>query len=185
MKIYTKTGDKGTTSLIGGAKVSKGHLRIEAYGSVDELNSSIGLVRAYLKSNDEFADLINEIQNNLFVMGSSLAADPGNHSMKLPELEMKDVTKLELAMDKMNETLEELKTFILPAGSVEVAQCHIARCVCRRAERNVVRLSEASPVENVVVIYLNRLSDFLFTLARKMAKDFGVKEVAWHFEKKV
>jgi len=185
MKIYTKTGDKGTTSLIGGTKVSKGHMRIEAYGSVDELNSSIGLVCAYLKPNDELKGLISEIQNNLFVMGSLLAADPGNHSMKLPALEMEDVTHLEMAMDKMNESLEELKTFILPAGSIEVAQCHIARCVCRRAERNVVRLSEVSPVEKVVIIYLNRLSDFLFTLARKIAKDFNVAEVAWHFEKKV
>jgi cob(I)alamin adenosyltransferase len=184
MKIYTKTGDKGTTSLIGGTKVSKGHMRIESYGSVDELNSYMGLVRTYLNQEDVFSGLIAEIQNNLFVIGSLLAADPGNHSMVLPELSMEDVSKLEQAMDKMNETLEELKTFILPAGSVEVAQCHIARCVCRRAERSVVRLSEVSPVDKIVIIYLNRLSDFLFTLARKIAKDHQVKEVAWHFEKK-
>jgi cob(I)alamin adenosyltransferase len=185
MKIYTKTGDKGTTSLIGGTKVSKGHMRIESYGSVDELNSYMGLIRSYLNSEDEFSGLIAEIQNNLFVIGSLLAADPGNHNMVLPELSMEDVSKLEQAMDIMNETLEELKTFILPAGSVEVAQCHIARCVCRRAERSVVRLSEVSPVDKFVIVYLNRLSDFLFTLARKIAKDNQVKEVAWHFEKKV
>jgi len=185
MKIYTKTGDKGTTSLIGGTKVSKGHQRIEAYGSVDELNSYIGLVRSFLKKNDTMEKVLGKIQNDLFIMGSTLAADPGNHKMKLPGLTMKDVEVLEKAIDDMNESLNDLKTFILPSGSAEVSNCHIARCVCRRAERNVVRLAENSEVDGLLIIYLNRLSDLLFTLARKIGKDFGVAEVAWQFEKKV
>ncbi|MEZ5008694.1 MAG: cob(I)yrinic acid a,c-diamide adenosyltransferase [Chitinophagales bacterium] len=179
MKIYTKTGDKGTTSLIGGTKVSKGHLRIEAYGTVDELNSYIGIVQSKLKPKDSLLLLLAEIQNNLFVMGALLAADPEKSRMALPELKLSDVEKLEKAIDQMDEALEPLKAFILPSGSEGVAHCHVARCVCRRAERTVVRLSELTPVEPVLIIYLNRLSDFLFTLSRKIGKDFGVEEVIW------
>ncbi len=179
MKIYTKTGDKGMTSLIGGTKVSKGHLRIEAYGTIDELNSYIGIVQSSLKKDDLFYHFLASVQNNLFVMGSQLAADPDNHKMKLPELKDEEVKALEDAIDTIDKTLEPLKAFILPSGNIEIAQCHVARCICRRAERIVVRLAEVSKVDELLIRYLNRLSDFLFTLSRKVGKDFGVEEVIW------
>lgn len=179
MKIYTRTGDQGKTSLIGGTRVSKGHHRIEAYGTVDELNSHIGIVHSFLKKSDPQWKLIEEIQNDLFVMGSTLAADPEKSRMELPELESGDVSKLEDAIDAMNEDLEPLKAFILPGGHLSVAQCHVARCVCRRAERCVVVLQEQEVANALLLEYLNRLSDYLFVLARKIGKDFDVQEVAW------
>lgn len=179
MKIYTKTGDKGTTSLIGGTKVLKSHLRIEAYGTVDELNSYIGIVQSKLRPQDKLLGLLAAIQSNLFIMGALLAADPEKSRMTLPDLKESDVEKLEHAIDAMDENLEPLKAFILPSGNENVAHCHVARCVCRRAERTVVRLSEQAPVDQILIIYLNRLSDFLFTLSRKIGKDFGVEEVIW------
>ncbi|MCP4122926.1 MAG: cob(I)yrinic acid a,c-diamide adenosyltransferase [Bacteroidetes bacterium] len=179
MKIYTKKGDRGMTSLIGGSRVSKANLRIDAYGTVDELNACIGVTQSCMSEEDLEYQLITEVQNDLFIMGSLLAADPVKNSMELPTLENADVLILEHAIDRMNEELPELRSFILPSGNVHVAQCHVTRCVCRRAERSVVRLSEDDIVPEIILEYLNRLSDYLFVLARKIGKDFGVAEVEW------
>ena len=178
MKIYTKTGDKGFTSLIGGTRVPKHHLRIESYGTVDELNSYIGLIRDQdITTHDK--DLLKEIQDRLFTIGSSLAADPEKSKMVIPDLALTDIELLEQEMDSMNETLPPLKHFILPGGSNIISYCHIARCVCRRAERLVVHLAEESVVDDKVIIYLNRLSDYLFTLGRKVANDHKIPENQW------
>ncbi len=178
MKIYTKKGDTGTTQLIGGTRVAKHNARIEAYGTVDELNSYIGLVRDYM-TETTVKDLLKEIQDRLFTIGSSLASDPDNSKMKIPDLKESDVELLEKEIDKMNEGLPELKSFILPGGHVANSVCHIARCICRRAERSTTALSENSFVDALVIKYLNRLSDFLFVLARKASKDHGVEEIQW------
>lgn len=178
MKIYTKTGDKGYTSLIGGTRVPKHHLRIESYGTVDELNSYIGLIRDQeLSSHDK--QLLKQIQDRLFTIGSSLASDPGKSKMILPDLVEADIQLLEKEMDAMNENLPELRNFILPGGSNAISFCHIARCVCRRAERLSVHLSEQSQVDEKVNIYLNRLSDYLFVLARKIGNDNQIPENQW------
>jgi cob(I)alamin adenosyltransferase len=177
-KIYTKTGDKGQTSLIGGTRLPKHHIRIEAYGSVDELNSNIGLVRDSV-SEKELAELLIEIQDRLFTMGSLLAADPEKNKMQLPQLSESDIVLLEKAIDKMNETLPEMKSFVLPGGHPTVSFCHIARCVCRRAERAVLRLAENEKVNELSYKYLNRLSDYLFVLSRKLAHDLKANEIPW------
>src|ERR1700743_895146 len=178
MKIYTKTGDKGYTSLIGGTRVPKHHLRIESYGTVDELNSYIGLIRDQdITVHDK--QLLKEVQDRLFTIGSSLASDPEKSKMIIPDLHETDIELLEKEMDAMNEQLPELRHFILPGGNNAISFCHIARCVCRRAERLTVHLSEESAVENLVVIYLNRLSDYLFTLARKIGNERNVPENEW------
>jgi cob(I)alamin adenosyltransferase len=178
MKIYTKTGDKGFTSLIGGTRVAKHHIRIESYGTVDELNSYIGLI-----GDQEIAEhdkkILKQIQDRLFTIGSSLAADPEKSKMVIPDLHLADIELLEKEMDKMNEDLPELRHFILPGGSNTISYCHIARCVCRRAERITVRLAEESTVDEKVNVYLNRLSDYLFTLARKIANDNKITENQW------
>ena len=178
MKIYTKTGDQGLTSLIGGTRVSKSSLRIECYGTVDELNSHIGLVRDQ-DVNAARRPLLKEIQDRLFTIGSALAADPEKSKMKLPDLHAGDVTLLEEEMDRLNLDLPELRAFILPGGHPAVSQTHVARCVCRRAERLTIHLGEDSFVADLVVMYLNRLSDFLFVLSRAMAQELGVEEVTW------
>ena len=178
MKIYTKTGDKGLTSLIGGTRVPKSSLRIECYGTVDELNSHIGLVRDQ-EVNAARRPLLKEIQDRLFTIGSALAADPDKSKMKLPDLHAADVTLLEDEMDRLNLDLPELRAFILPGGHPAVSHAHVARCVCRRAERIVIHLSEDSFVAELVMVYLNRLSDYLFVLSRAMAYDLGVEEVTW------
>jgi cob(I)alamin adenosyltransferase len=178
MKIYTKTGDKGFTSLIGGTRVPKSSLRIECYGTVDELNSHIGLVRDQ-DVNASRRPLLKEIQDRLFTIGSALAADPEKSKMKLPDLLATDVTLLEDEMDRLNLDLPELRAFILPGGHSAVSQTHVARCVCRRAERLAIHLGEESFVADLVVVYLNRLSDFLFVLSRAMAHELGVEEVTW------
>ena len=178
MKIYTKTGDKGLTSLIGGTRVPKSSLRIECYGTVDELNSHIGLVRDQ-EVNAARRPLLKEIQDRLFTIGSALAADPDQSKMKLPDLHAADVTLLEDEMDRLNLDLPELRAFILPGGHPAVSHAHVARCVCRRAERIVIHLSEDSFVAELVMVYLNRLSDYLFVLSRAMAHDLGVEEVTW------
>lgn len=178
IKIYTKTGDKGQTSLIGGTRLPKHHIRIEAYGTVDELNSFIGLVRDTI-SEKELFDLLIEIQDRLFTMGSLLAADPEKNKMQLPQLNESDVVLLEKAIDKMNETLPEMKSFVLPGGHPTVSHCHIARCVCRRAERAVLKLAENEKVDELVYKYLNRLSDYLFVLSRKLTQDFKANEIPW------
>ncbi|MCQ6957970.1 cob(I)yrinic acid a,c-diamide adenosyltransferase [Mucilaginibacter aquariorum] len=178
MKIYTKTGDKGYTSLIGGTRVPKHHLRIESYGTVDELNSYIGLIRDQdISVYDK--DLLKQIQDRLFTIGSSLAADPEKSRMVIPDLHAEDIELLEKEMDRMNETLPELRHFILPGGSNAISYCHIARCVCRRAERLSVHLAEESTVDEKVNIYLNRLSDYLFTLARMIGHLNKVPENQW------
>jgi cob(I)alamin adenosyltransferase len=178
MKIYTKTGDKGYTSLIGGTRVPKHHLRIESYGTVDELNSYIGLIRDQdISAIDK--EILKHIQDRLFTIGSSLAADPEKSRMVIPDLHAADIELLEKEMDRMNETLPELRHFILPGGSNAISYCHIARCVCRRAERLSVHLAEESTVDEKVNIYLNRLSDYLFTLARMIGHRNKVPENQW------
>ena len=179
-KIYTKTGDKGTTSLIGGTKVPKSHLRIESYGTVDELNSHIGYCNDLIQ-NPTVNGLMKEIQDRLFTIGSSLATDPEKESaMKIPDLKEEDITLLENEMDKMDESLPAMKSFVLPGGHPIVSSLHIARCVCRRAERSCVRMQyEQMEVDEKVIKYLNRLSDYLFVLSRFIAQELGVSEVPW------
>jgi cob(I)alamin adenosyltransferase len=178
MKIYTKTGDKGFTSLIGGTRVPKHHLRIESYGTVDELNSYIGLIRDQeITLHDK--DFLKEIQDRLFTIGSSLAADPEKSKMVIPDLNPEDIELLEKEMDAINLQVPELKHFILPGGSTTISYCHVARTVCRRAERLTVHLADESIVDDKVIVYLNRLSDYLFTLARKVANDHKVPENEW------
>lgn len=178
MKIYTKTGDKGQTSLIGGTRVPKSHLRIEAYGTLDELNSWIGLLRDQ-EIPQSLVELLMEIQERLFTLGSHLASDPGKSKKKIPAFDESDITKLEAAIDRMNEQLPELKNFILPGGHTLVSWCHIARCVCRRAERCAVALSDTGPDAEFVIRYLNRLSDFLFVLARFCGLHSKAAETPW------
>jgi len=179
IKIYTKTGDKGTTSLIGGTKVPKSHLRIESYGTVDELNSYIGLCKDLL-SDAHGKKILLEIQDRLFTIGSSLACDPVKEpKMKIPDLKEEDVNLLEKEMDKMNEVLPQMKNFILPGGHVTVSHIHIARCVCRRAERCCVHLNEQAAEDPLILKYLNRLSDYLFVLARYTSHLLSVEEIAW------
>lgn len=178
MKIYTKTGDQGLTSLIGGTRVPKFSLRIDCYGTVDELNSYVGLVRDQ-DVNATRRDLLKEIQDRLFTIGASLASDPEKSRMKIPDLRPEDVALLEREMDRMNESLPELRVFVLPGGHQSVSFAHVARCVCRRAERLVIQLREDSFVADLVVMYLNRLSDFLFVLSRQMAHELNAEEVKW------
>ena len=180
MKIYTKTGDKGTTSLIGGTKVSKAHLRIEAYGTTDELNSYIGLCKDLLTDKNSTA-VLQETQDRLFTIGAALACDPEKDTkMKIPDLKEQDITLLEKEIDKMNETLLSMKSFILPGGHPTVSHIHIARCICRRAERCCVRLaSEQNEIEPSIIKYLNRLSDYLFVLARYAGHLLNVAEIPW------
>jgi cob(I)alamin adenosyltransferase len=175
-KIYTKTGDKGTTSLFGGARVSKAHIRIESYGTIDELNSYLGLVRDV--AGESYKDLLKSIQDRLFVIGSNLASDPSK-DLPVPDIQESDIEVLEKEIDRMNESLPELKHFILPGGHTNISFCHIARTVCRRAERLVVLLSEQEKVDPILIRYLNRLSDFLFVFARQLAQDAGVEEIKW------
>ena len=177
-KIYTKTGDKGQTSLLGGTRVSKNHIRIDAYGTVDELNSYIGLVRDQ-KIDERSKNILIEIQDRLFTIGSSLASDPEKSKMKIPDLKAEDIILLEKEIDALNEILPEMKSFVLPGGHTTVSYCHIARCVCRRAERKIISLSENSFVHELVVKYLNRLSDYLFVLSRKISQDLNAKEIPW------
>lgn len=180
-KIYTKTGDKGETSLIGGTRVPKYHERIEAYGTIDELNSYIGLIRDQSLS-EELTEVLIEIQDRLFTAESLLAADPSKEHRTLPLLKDDDILFLEKQIDQMNETLPALSNFILPGGHTTVSFCHIARCVCRRAERLTIKLVEFNPDTlqgQMVIKYLNRLSDYLFVLARRISYDTGAIETPW------
>lgn len=177
-KIYTKTGDKGQTSLIGGTRVPKHHIRIETYGTVDELNSYIGLIRDQ-NIDKHVIDVLIEVQDRLFTIGSSLASDPEKSKMKIPDLKEEDVAFLEQEMDKMDEQLPEMRSFVLPGGHTTVSFCHIARCVCRRAERLSIQLAENSYVNELVIKYLNRLSDYLFVLSRKLTMDLHAQEIPW------
>lgn len=180
MKIYTKTGDKGKTSLIGGTKVFKSDLRIESYGTVDELNSFVGLCLDHLKSHN-ISNVLAEIQDRLFTIGAALACDPEKETkLKIPDLHETDVELLEKEIDKMNEVLPVMKSFILPGGHVTVSTLHVARCVCRRAERCCVRMQKKEmEVESLIIKYLNRLSDYLFVLARFAAHALGTEEIPW------
>ncbi len=179
MKIYTRTGDGGDTSLFGGKRVQKSDLRIEAYGTVDEVNSWIGWLRDQPVNQDRQTLLLG-IQDRLFTIGSILAVEPGNTKVKVPLLSEADIKRLEEAIDSMEAGLEPMRFFILPGGHPIVSSGHIARTVCRRAERRVVELQKKEPVEPLVVKYLNRLSDYLFVLCRAMSKELGVTETPWH-----
>jgi len=181
MKIYTKTGDKGKTSLLTGKRVSKYHPRIEAYGTVDELNSFIGLLRSF--NIDKQSDhILDGIQNQLFSIGSSLAMDVKRPEITLNEIVISDVETLENDMDRIDSLLPKLKAFIIPGGSQAIAICHICRCVCRRAERLCVELSDNEHVDEIIIIYLNRLSDYFFMLARKIAFDNDIEVPIWKSE---
>lgn len=179
MKIYTKTGDMGTTALFGGRRVSKADLRIDTYGTVDELNSYIGLVRDQ-PVNASRKDVLVQIQDRLFTVGSILAAEPGNTKVKVPALHESDIKYLETEIDRMDADLPPMRFFVLPGGHTAVSFCHVARTVCRRAERLTIALHEQEPVSPLVIQYLNRLSDYLFMLSRKMTQELGVEETPWH-----
>jgi ATP:cob(I)alamin adenosyltransferase len=179
-KIYTKTGDNGFTSLLGGTKILKSDLRIEAYGTVDELNSYIGLCRD-LVSDNAAKNVLREIQDRLFTIGSSLACDPAKEpKMKIPDLKEEDVGLLEEEMDRMNEVLPEMKNFILPGGHPTVSHLHVGRCICRRAERACVRLQDDPDDRSLIIKYLNRLSDYLFVVARFTSMQMNGSETTWN-----
>lgn len=177
-RIYTKTGDKGETSLIGGVRVPKYHIRIESYGTVDELNSYIGLIIDSMDDNGK-AEVLYGIQDRLFTIGSVLASDPEKSKMKVPDVQEDDISLLEREMDAMDARLPELKNFILPGGTLAASHCHVARCICRRAERLVVELAAQTEVPDIIIRYLNRLSDYLFMFARMLVHDAGVAEKPW------
>lgn len=178
MKVYTKTGDDGTTGILGGTRLRKDHLRIEAYGTVDELNAQLGMLRD-LEGGTAYKELIVQIQEDLFTLGSHLASDPEKNKMDLPELNENRINDLEQQIDRWDEELPPLKNFVLPGGHPTVSQCHIARCVCRRAERATIALAHTSYVQEHLVRYLNRLSDLLFVFSRKLTKDLGAEETPW------
>jgi len=189
MKIYTKTGDKGKTSLFGGTRVSKYNLRIEAYGTVDELNSYIGLIRDQ-KIEVHTSKILLKIQHELFIIGSMLATPiekkvlkNGKERLNISKINTESIELLEYEIDKMNETLPQMTHFILPGGHTTVSFCHIARCICRRAERIATQLNDEISVEPQILIYLNRLSDYLFVLARKLTIDNNAQEIQWIPEK--
>jgi cob(I)alamin adenosyltransferase len=189
MKIYTKTGDKGKTSLFGGTRVPKYDLRIEAYGTVDELNSYIGLIRDQ-KIDSHTTEILLKIQNELFTLGSMLATPPekeilksGKERLNIPKITEESIELLENEIDQMNESLPPMSHFILPGGHTTVSFCHITRCICRRAERIATLLSDESTINSNILVYLNRLSDYLFVLARKLTIDNQAQEIPWIPEK--
>ena len=190
MKIYTKTGDRGTTALFGGTRVKKYNLRIESYGTVDELNSYIGLIKDQ-EISKEIKNSLLQIQTELFTLGAMLATPPeketlksGKERLNIPKIDEASILFLENGIDTMEEELPQMTHFILPGGHQAVSFCHIARCVCRRAERLSVELNDQETVNNDILKYLNRLSDYLFVLARKLSKDLSVEEIKWIPEKK-
>ncbi|MEP3836616.1 MAG: cob(I)yrinic acid a,c-diamide adenosyltransferase [Algibacter sp.] len=190
MKIYTKTGDKGTTALFGGTRVPKHHIRIDSYGTVDELNSHLGLIRDQ-DIHENYKDLLIIIQDRLFTIGAILATDPekailknGKERLNIEKISAADIVRLEHEMDSMNDALPPMTHFVLPGGHQTVSFCHIARCVCRRAERLASALNELEPFEANALTYLNRLSDYLFVLARKLSFDLQANEIKWIPEKK-
>lgn len=185
MKIYTKTGDKGTTALFGGTRVPKHHIRIDSYGTVDELNSHLGLIRDQ-KIDQHYKELLMLIQDKLFTVGAILATDPekailksGKERLNIPKISEADIKRLEDEMDSMNESLPEMTHFVLPGGHQTVSFCHIARCVCRRSERLASALNDVEPFLPEALTYLNRLSDYLFVLARKLSYDLQAEEIKW------
>jgi len=185
MKVYTKTGDKGTTALFGGTRVPKYHLRIESYGTIDELNSYIGLIRDQ-DINEHYKKILIDIQDKLFTVGAILATDPeklllknGKERLNIPKISENEVAVLENEIDSMETQLPPMTHFVLPGGHTTVSYCHIARCVCRRAERLATQLNDTEPTDVMVLKYLNRLSDYLFVLARKLTFDLKAEEVKW------
>ncbi len=177
--VYTKTGDKGTTSLIGGTRVPKNHYRLEAYGTIDELNSFIGMLLSF-ELDDKTRKMILNIQNKLFVIGAYLATDNKKNNIRKPiQYDISIVEELEVAMDEMDETLPPLKYFVLPGGHQAVSYCHIVRTICRRAERIILSMSEQTEVNEIILKYINRLSDYFFVLSRFLSKKFNVKENYW------
>ncbi|WP_428224722.1 cob(I)yrinic acid a,c-diamide adenosyltransferase [Flavobacterium sp.] len=185
MKVYTKTGDKGTTALFGGTRVPKHHIRIESYGTVDELNSYIGLIRDQ-EMNPLYKAVLIEVQDRLFTLGAILATPPEKEVLKNGQKRLQnlgltetDIEYLENEIDKMETDLPPMTHFVLPGGHTTVSYCHIARCVCRRAERLATHLHEEEPTDELVLKYLNRLSDYLFVLARKLSLDLHADEVPW------
>lgn len=185
MKVYTKTGDKGTTSLFGGTRVPKHHVRIESYGTVDELNSYIGLIRDQ-DINPEYKAILIEIQDRLFTVGAIMATPPekevlknGQPRLNINRISNQDIELLETQIDSMDAELPPMTHFVLPGGHTTVSYCHVTRCVCRRAERLATHLNEIEPIEEQVLTYLNRLSDYLFVLARKLSHDLHAEEVKW------
>ena len=178
MKVYTKKGDKGKTQLLGGSIVDKDHVKLECYGTIDELNSFIGNI--YDQDLKEFhKEILLNIQNQLFNLGSVISFDGKKDKIKLPNITAKNIEMLEKAIDKMEESLPMLKNFILPSGHPTTSKCHIARTVCRRAERNLVTLSKTSEIDNLHLQYLNRLSDYLFVLSRAVLKENNAEEIEW------
>jgi cob(I)alamin adenosyltransferase len=178
MKVYTKKGDKGKTGLIGGTRVPKYALRIDAYGTVDELNSYVGLLRDKAV-NKQFKEELIFVQDRLFTIGSWLASDPEKGKMALPEIKEGDLTKLEDSIDVMDAKLEPMTSFVLPGGHETVSFCHITRCVCRRAERLVTELNEESELNPLIMAFLNRLSDYLFVYGRFVTAELGAEEIPW------
>lgn len=178
MKVYTKSGDKGITSLLGGNRVSKAHLRIEAYGTVDELNAYIGMLKDQ-QVNTSKDPFLKEIQDRLFTIGAELATSPDKKNVKKPDILEEDVSHLEEEIDRIENLLPLLKNFILPGGHPVVSYCHLARTVCRRAERRVIAINELEPVSEIIIKYLNRLSDYLFVLGRLISKELEVEEITW------
>ncbi|WP_445735574.1 cob(I)yrinic acid a,c-diamide adenosyltransferase [Mariniflexile sp.] len=189
MKIYTKTGDTGTTALFGGTRVPKHHIRIESYGTVDELNSHLGLIRDQ-NIDGHYKDILIHIQDRLFTVGAILATDPekailknGKERLNIPKISSENIELLEHEMDAMNEALPPMTHFVLPGGHQTVSFCHIARCVCRRAERLTAALNDIEGVDPNALMYLNRLSDYIFVLARKLSNDLQADEIKWIPEK--
>ncbi|OBX25953.1 cob(I)alamin adenosyltransferase [Gelidibacter algens] len=185
MKIYTKTGDKGTTALFGGTRVPKHHIRIDSYGTVDELNSHIGLIRDQ-NINQHYKEILMVIQDRLFTVGAILATDPekatlknGKQRLNIPKISSQDIELLEHEIDSMNDALPEMTHFVLPGGHQTVSFCHIARCVCRRAERLATALNDLEPFQPESLVYLNRLSDYIFVLARKLSHELKAEEIQW------
>lgn len=185
MKIYTKTGDTGTTSLFGGTRVPKHHIRIESYGTIDELNSYIGLIRD-LEIEAHHKNILLEIQDRLFTIGAIMATPPekevlknGQPRLTINKVSLEDIQLLEKEIDTMDTMLPQMTHFVLPGGHTTVSYCHITRCVCRRAERLATYLNDVEPIEETVLSYLNRLSDYLFVLARKLSYDLQVEEKKW------
>ncbi|MDB4643053.1 cob(I)yrinic acid a,c-diamide adenosyltransferase [Flavobacteriaceae bacterium] len=176
MKVYTKTGDNGTTGLFSGERVPKHHIRIKAYGTVDELNCWIGLIRSQDIKKEQGKELI-KIQKNLMLIGSELANESSDLTIDL--IQKDDVKDIELWIDRMTDELPVLRNFVIPGGHSCVANAHLARCVCRRAERFITELNDTSKTNPVIIFYINRLSDYLFTLSRKFAHDFNVEEIKW------
>ncbi|MFD2550382.1 cob(I)yrinic acid a,c-diamide adenosyltransferase [Bizionia sediminis] len=189
MKIYTKTGDKGTTALFGGTRVPKHHIRIDSYGTVDELNSHLGLIRDQA-IDAHYKSVLMHIQDRLFTVGAILATDPekailksGKERLNIPKISEENIKKLETEIDNMNAALPPMTHFVLPGGHQTVSFCHIARCVCRRAERLAAALNDLEPIDDKALTYLNRLSDYLFVLARKLSSDLNADEIKWIPEK--